>query len=31
VIADNLSAYKTAQVTDFLQRHPSVHLHITPT
>ena len=31
VIADNLSAHKTGQVEDFLARHPSVHLHFTPT
>jgi transposase len=31
VIADNLSAYKTAQVDDFLDRHPKAHLHFTPT
>jgi len=31
VIADNLSSHKTAQVADFLERHPSVHLHFTPT
>ena len=31
VIADNLSAHKTAQVTDFLERHPTVHMHFTPT
>jgi len=31
VIADNLSAHETAQVTEFLERHPSVHLHFTPT
>src|SRR3989449_3261583 len=31
VIADNLSAHKTNQVGDFLQRHPNVHLHFTPT
>src|SRR5580692_2577743 len=31
VIADNLSAHKTGQVEDFLNRHPKVHLHYTPT
>jgi len=31
VIADNLSAHKTGQVDDFLDRHPTVHLHFTPT
>jgi transposase len=31
VIADNLSAHKTLQVAEFLQRHPKVHLHFTPT
>src|SRR6266478_2039613 len=31
VIADNLSAPKTGQVDDFLDRHPKVHLHFTPT
>src|SRR5258706_697218 len=31
VIADNLSAHKTNQVGDFLQRHRNVHLHFTPT
>src|SRR5881296_3543070 len=31
VIADNLSAHKTAIVTEFLERHPRVHLHFTPT
>jgi len=31
VIADNLSAHKTKQVTEFLGRHPMVHLHFTPT
>lgn len=31
VIADNLSAHKTAQVADFLERHPTVHMHFTPT
>lgn len=31
VIADNLSAHKTQQVQKFLQQHPNVHLHYTPT
>jgi len=31
VIADNLSAHKTKQVTEFSDRHPNVHLHFTPT
>ena len=31
MIADNLSAHKTKQVTEFLGRHPMVHLHFTPT
>jgi transposase len=31
VIADNLSAHKTAQVKDFLAAHRNVHLHFTPT
>jgi transposase len=31
VIADNLSAHKTERVEEFLKRHPSVHLHFTPT
>jgi transposase len=31
VIADNLSAHKTAQVATFLAAHPKVHLHFTPT
>jgi transposase len=31
IIADNLSAHKTARVQDFLQVHPNVHLHYTPT
>jgi transposase len=31
VIADNLSAHKTGQVEDFLDRHRKVHLHFTPT
>lgn len=31
VIADNLSAHKTSKVDDFLDRHPNVRLHFTPT
>ena len=31
VIADNLSAHKTPRVDAFLQQHPHVHLHFTPT
>lgn len=31
VIADNLSAHKTAKVKEFLETHPNVHLHFTPT
>lgn len=31
VIADNLSAHKTARVTEFLGTHPNVRLHFTPT
>src|ERR1700758_4957232 len=31
VIADNLSTHKTRRVTEFLDRHPKVHLHFTPT
>jgi transposase len=31
VIADNLSAHKTGQVREFLEDHPKVHLHFTPT
>src|SRR5882672_5746133 len=31
VIADNLSAHKTGQVDDFLERHRNVRLHFTPT
>src|ERR1700756_395978 len=31
VIADNLSAHKTKRVTEFLDRHPNLHLHFTPT
>src|SRR6266853_1369927 len=31
VIADNLSAHKSAPVKDFPAAHPKVHLHFTPT
>lgn len=31
VIVDNLSAHKTKRVEEFLQQHPNVHLHFTPT
>ena len=31
VIADNLSAHKTKQVSEFLDRNRYVHLHFTPT
>jgi transposase len=31
VIADNLSAHKSKPVQDFLEAHPKVHLHFTPT
>ena len=31
VILDNLSAHKTQRVQDFLQDHPAVSLHFTPT
>ena len=31
VIADNLSAHKTSKVDDFLDSHPNVRLHFTPT
>jgi transposase len=31
VIVDNLSAHKTKGVTAFLETHPRVHLHFTPT
>jgi transposase len=30
-IVDNLSAHTTAQVAEFLDHHPHVHLHFTPT
>lgn len=31
VIADNLSAHKTKQVAAFLEQHPNVQMHFTPT
>lgn len=31
VIADNLSAHKTARVDEFLDQHRNVHMHFTPT
>jgi transposase len=31
VIADNLSAHKSQPVKDFLENHPKVQLHFTPT
>jgi transposase len=31
VILDNLSAHKTQKVASFLQQHPNVELHFTPT
>jgi transposase len=31
IIADNLSAHKTAKVTEFVAAHPNVSLHYTPT
>jgi transposase len=31
VICDNLSAHKTPRVNEFLDTHPNVHLHYTPT
>jgi transposase len=31
VVADSLSAYKTGQVKEFVETHPKVHLHFTPT
>lgn len=31
IILDNLSAHKTSKVVDFLQAHPHVKLHFTPT
>ena len=31
IVVDNLSAHKTSKVEDFLQHHPQVRLHFTPT
>jgi len=31
IICDNLSAHKTSQVADFLEAHPNVEIHFTPT
>jgi transposase len=31
VILDNFSAHRTAQVNQFLQQHPNVQFHFTPT
>lgn len=31
IIADNLSAHKTKSVNDFLEDHPNVQIHFTPT
>ena len=31
VIVDNLSAHKTKAVSAFLETHPRLHLHFTPT
>jgi transposase len=31
VILDNLSTHKTRAVSAFLETHPQVHLHFTPT
>lgn len=31
IILDNLSAHKTKQVAEFLEKHPDVKLHFTPT
>jgi transposase len=31
IIADNLSAHKTKRVSEFLEPHPVVKLHFTPT
>jgi transposase len=31
IIVDNLSAHKTQKVRDFLESHPHVKLHFTPT
>jgi transposase len=31
IVLDNLSAHKTRRVEEFLEAHPNVHLHFTPT
>ena len=31
IVLDNLSAHKTQRVRDFLEAHPNVQLHFTPT
>src|SRR5260221_12137795 len=31
IVADNLSAHKTKHVFEFLQAHPTVRIHYTPT
>ena len=31
IVADNLSAHKTKRVAAFLEQHPHVHMHYTPT
>jgi len=31
IIVDNLSAHKTARVREFIDQHPNVHIHYTPT
>jgi transposase len=31
IICDNLSAHKTHRVADFLEAHPKVQIHFTPT
>lgn len=31
IVLDNLSAHKTAAVAEFLERHPKVRFHFTPT
>jgi len=31
IVLDNLSAHKTPAVQEFLQQHPTVHFHFTPT
>jgi transposase len=31
IIVDNLSAHKTQRVRDFMQAHPNLHMHYTPT